>query len=102
MSLIYPTVLPGRTCPFFLTLPDLKVKLGADSAGANLQPLEKAPKVGQGLQQNHSITFTAPSPGCVLERGAADYHHSSHVRRMCWEEHYSKEPPTAPHLKLKA
>lgn len=73
---------------------------------ANRQPTEEAPWDGgclpSQLLHGCSVTFPAPPAGCVLERAAADYHHASHIRGMCWKEHYSSQPPTAPCLKLKA
>lgn len=69
---------------------------------ANQQPNKKGPWSGGCLPPQLQCHLPCPSPGCVLERATADYHHASHMRGMCWKQHYSSQPPTAPCLKLKA
>lgn len=69
---------------------------------ANQQPNKKSPWSGGCLPPQLQCHLPCPSPGCVLERATADYHHASHMRGMCWKQHYSSQPPTAPCLKLKA
>lgn len=103
---------PAKTCSSTLTLwfqgnPGCRqIKMQVALQEANQQPNKKGPWDGGCLppQLLHgcSITFPAPCTGCVLERATADYHHASHVRGMCWKEHYSSQPPTTPCLKLKA
>lgn len=95
---------PPSLSAWFQGIPGAADKDATGIAGSQ-PPAPREGTLGWGLpaiSAAASVTFPAPSTGCVLERAAADYHRASHVRGMCWKEHYSSQTPTAPCLKLKA
>lgn len=77
-----------------------KVRLAVQESTSS--PWRRHPAMGAASPLRCHLPCPLPSLRSGKKRAAADYHHASHIGGMRWKEHYSKEPPTAPRLTLRA